>query len=153
MRMFRRRLLAGAVLVAAAALAPPAAGDRVYHSEHLDLTPTGAAPLRSGFVENIKAQGPQVYAHEVFVLNGARPNATYTVTRHFFFKDPACAGGAFASDLAQLQTNGTGNARGDVFVAPEDVAGFEGAHGVRWSVRDSSGTIAYQTACTQVTLD
>ena len=63
-----------------AVLAPPAAADRVYHSEHLQLAPVGGAPLRSGFVENTKAEGPKIYAHEIFVLNGAVPNARYVVT-------------------------------------------------------------------------
>ena len=73
------------------ARAPFAAADRVYHSEHLRFEPVGGAPLRSGFVENIKAKGPRVYAHEIFVLNGARPLATYTVTRNFFFERIATA--------------------------------------------------------------
>ncbi len=138
-----------------AALMPPvAAADRVYHSEHLRLTPMNGAPLRSGFVENIKAEGPMVYAHEIFHLNGARGTTTYTVTRNFFFLDPECSGQlAFPSDVATLKTNVRGNARGDVFVRPSDVAGFEGVHGVRWTVQDASGTIAYQTRCTAVTLD
>jgi hypothetical protein len=43
-------------------------------------------------------------AHEVFVLNGAVPNATYTVTRRFFFQNPECAGDVvFAGDMAELQ--------------------------------------------------
>ena len=71
-----------------AALAPLAAGDAIYHTEHLDLTPVGDATLRSGFVQNIKANGPQIYAHELYVLNGAAASATYTVTRRFFFQDP-----------------------------------------------------------------
>jgi hypothetical protein len=40
------------------------------------LVPVAGAPLRSGFVQNIKAEGPHVYAHEIFVLNGAAPGAT-----------------------------------------------------------------------------
>ncbi len=67
--------MVAAAAVPVAALAPLAAADAVYHSEHLDLAPVGSAPLRSGFVQNIKAEGPNVYAHEVFVLNGAVPNA------------------------------------------------------------------------------
>ena len=54
---------------------------------------------RSGFVENIKAQGPQVYAHELFVLNGASPRTTYTVLRDFCFRDPECAGEAFTEEV------------------------------------------------------
>jgi hypothetical protein len=150
----RRLLWLTASAAALAALAPlPAAGDRVYHSEHLNLAAVGGAPLRSGFVENIKAEGPRIYAHEIFVLNGARPRATYTVTRDFFVLDPDCAGGlVFHSDVATLRTNAAGNARGDAVVEPADVAGFEGVHGVTWTVRNG-GAIAYRTSCTAVTLD
>ena len=140
--------------VALVAFAPAAAADRDYHSEHLNLEPVGGAPLRSGFVENIKAEGPRVYAHEIFVLNGARSRATYTVTRNFFFLDPECDGAlVFDEDVATLRTGAAGNARGDIVVRPEQVAGFEGVHGVRWTVRDTQDTIVYRTACTAVTLD
>jgi hypothetical protein len=137
-----------------AALAPLAAADAVYHTEHLALKPVGGAPLRSGFVQNIKANGPEIYAHELFVLNGAVPRATYTVTRHFFFQDPECDGDlVFASDLAVLETNPAGNARADIFVAPEDAAGLEGVHGVMWTVQDAADAVVYETDCTAVTLD
>ena len=151
MRLFL--LIVSAATVAA--LLPAVAGaDRVYHSEHLRLTPMNGAPLRSGFVENIKAEGPRVYAHEIFHVNGARARTTYTVTRNFFFLDPECSGQlVFLSDVATLRTNLSGNARGDVFVRPSEVEGFEGVHGVRWTVQDSSGAVAYQTRCTAVTLD
>jgi hypothetical protein len=152
----RRLLWLTASAAAFAALAPlPAAADRVYHSEHLDLAAVGGAPLRSGFVQNIKAEGPRIYAHEIFVLNGARKRTVYTVTRDFFFQDPECAGSLVFHDvdIAELRTNASGNARGDVFVEPAEVAGFEGVHGVEWTVRDAAGAIAYRTSCTAVTLD
>lgn len=151
----RRLLWLTASAVALAALAPlPAAADRVYHSEHLNFEAVGGAPLRSGFVQNIKAEGPRIYAHEIFVLNGARARTTYTVTRDFFFQDPECAGElVFHEDVATLRTNASGNAQGDAFVEPADVEGFEGVHGVTWTVRDSAGAIAYRTTCTAVTLD
>jgi len=137
-----------------AALAPLAAADAVYHTEHLDLAPVGGAPLRSGFVQNIKANGPEIYAHELFVLNGAAPNATYTVTRHFFFRAPECDGDlVFPSDLAVLETNPAGNARADIFVSPEDAAGLEGVHGVMWTVQNAADVVVYETDCTAVTLD
>ena len=69
-------------LAAIGLVTAPARADRVYHTEHLDLIPVGGAPLRSGFVQNIKAEGPVVYAHEIFVLKDARPRASYTVTRN-----------------------------------------------------------------------
>jgi hypothetical protein len=151
----RRLLRLTASAAALAALAPlSAAADSVYHSEHLELAAVGGAPLRSGFVQNIKAEGPRIYAHEIFVLNGARARTTYTVTRDFFFQDPGCAGGlVFHENVATLRTNASGNARGDVFVEPAEVEGFEGVHGVTWTVRDAGGAIAYLTACTAVTLD
>jgi hypothetical protein len=156
----RRRLwLTGsAVAVAVAAIAPPpAAADSVYHSEHLDFAAFGGAPLRSGFVENIKAEGPRVYAHEIFVLNGARARTTYSVTRDFFFNDSQCDGDVieliFHERVATLRTNSSGNARTAVFVEPGDVEGFAGVHGVMWTVRTAGGVIEYQTTCTAVTLD
>jgi hypothetical protein len=147
-------VFAASTVLVIAVLASPAAADRVYHSEHLALTPVGGAPLRSGFVENTKAQGPQIYAHEIYVLNGAVPNARYTVTRNFYF-GPNCSDESrvFRSKVADLSTNANGNARADAKVAPEDVAGFEGVHGVLWTVEDVAGTVVYQTACTAVTLD
>jgi hypothetical protein len=147
-------LTGSAVAIAVAAITSPAAADSVYHSEHLDFAAPSGAPLRSGFVENIKAQGPTVYAHELFVLNGAAPRTTYSVTRDFFFDDPGCEGDlVFHEHVATLRTNTSGNARGDAFVEPADVDGFAGVHGVMWTVRTAAGVVAYQTTCTAVTLD
>ena len=108
----------------------------------------------SGFVLNIKAQGPTIYAHEVYVLNGATPDETYTVTNNFYFADPECIGtDVFLTDTALMTTGPRGNARADVFFVPADVEGLEGIHGVIWTLRDSNGDLAYQTTCTAVTLD
>src|SRR4051794_18834977 len=133
-------LLGWATLAAVAVLAPPVMADQVFHSAHLDLTAVGSAPLRSGFVEDIKANGPQIYAHEIFVLNGAAPNANYQVTRNFFPQDPQCRGDvAFHDDVATLATNAAGNAHEDVFITPEQITpGSEGVHGVSWTVRDAA---------------
>ena len=139
--------------IAFAFVVPIAAADSVYHTEHLALRPVGDAPLRSGFVNNIKAQGPMVYAHEVYVLNGALPHETYTVTNNFHFHDPACVDNVFKFDMAVMTTGPSGNARADAKIAPADVAGFEGVSGVFWTVRDSHGVVVYQTECTAVTLD
>ena len=140
-------------LVAAAALASGASADRTYHSQHLDLTPVGSAPLRSGFVQNIKAQGPTVYAHEIIVLNGASPSTTYTVIRNFFFLQPDCSGDVLAEFVTELETNRAGNGRSDFVIRPADVAGFEGLHGVYFSIADETGRVLYRTACSAVTLD
>jgi hypothetical protein len=152
-RLRRLAWLAASASVVAALAPAGATADRVYHSEHLAFTPVGGAPLQSGFVENIKAEGPTLYAHEIFVLNGAQPNTTYVVTRDFYFLDPECDGSlVFHEDVATLRTNAAGNAQGDAVVEPSDVAGFEGVHGVTWTVR-TGGTVVYRTSCTAVTLD
>ena len=150
-----RRVLALMVSVFAfAVIVPGAAADSVYHTEKLPLAAVGDGPLRSGFVLNIKAQGPTIYAHEVYVLNGATPDETYTVTNNFYFADPECIGtDVFPTDTALMTTGPRGNARADVFFVPADVEGLEGIHGVIWTLRDSNGDLAYQTTCTAVTLD
>src|SRR5918995_4504060 len=90
----RTRIAIGltATLLLALMLAPGAAADRVYHSEHVALQPVGGAPLRSGFVENIHANGPRVFAHEIYVLDGAAPNASYEVHLLAYLFDPTCTG-------------------------------------------------------------
>ncbi len=59
-RMSRLLLAAAFAGTAVAAGAPLAAADAVYHSQHIALNPIGGASLRSGFVENIHTDGPQV---------------------------------------------------------------------------------------------
>jgi hypothetical protein len=145
------------------ALAPAASADAVYQTEHLGLTALGGAPLRSGFVQNIKAEGPTIYAHENYVLNGAQPNTAYTVTNNFFVaaiddppedEDTLCTGEVWQTDMAVMTTNASGNAKAGVLIGPADLAGVElGMHGVMWTVRDATDTVVYQTACTGVTID
>ena len=96
----RATLALGAV---ALTLAPSALADAVYHSAHIALTPVGASPLRSGFVENVHPNGPNVFAHEQYVLNGAVPNMTYTVTIHITsLADTTCATPFLNLDTASL---------------------------------------------------
>ena len=79
---------------------PAAAADSVYHTEKLPLAAVGGAPLRSGFVLNIKANGPTIYAHEIYVLDGAAPGETYTVTNNFYDADLAASVMFFPIDTA-----------------------------------------------------
>jgi hypothetical protein len=149
-----RRLL----LIAAAAcvlLVPDvAAGDAVYHSQHVRLHPVGGAPLRSGFVENIHPNGPRVYAHEVYVLNGAQPNTSYQVVLLLFPFSTSCTGTAAVIPTATLDTNGSGNGKAQFFFRPADVppALRGGTHGLIWEV-STGGSLAYATSCSSVTLD
>jgi hypothetical protein len=71
-----------AVLAAAVVLAPAAFGDAIFHSHHVAMNAVGGTPLRSGFVEVIHTNGPIVFSHDNYVLNGAAPDTTYTATLH-----------------------------------------------------------------------
>jgi hypothetical protein len=145
------------VLGACALLLPAsAAADKVYHSEHMPLVAVGGAPLKYGFVENVHPNGPQVYAHEMYSLKGALPNTTYQVFLLVHLGDPGCDSST-ATDFGftELTTNAAGNGTADRFIPTETVpvAIRNQTHGVRWEVRTTSGTLVYQTACTNVTLD
>ena len=130
------------------------AADAVYHTERLAFTPVGGAPLRSGFVVNIHANGPQVYARERYVLNGALPNTTYQINLLAHLNDPTCTTLPAILPTATLQTNQAGNGTAQVVFSPEDVTGFPKAtHCIAWTVMTLNGAVVYRTECTAVTLD
>jgi hypothetical protein len=136
------------------ALAPVAVADEVYHSEHMRLEPVGGAPLGKGFIENIHADGPTIYAQEVYVLNHASPNTAYEVHLLAYPFDPECAGAPTEFGFTTLITNKTGNGRAKRLIRPADVPVElrDATHGIRWEVR-SGGATLYATDCTAVTLD
>lgn len=139
-RTFRIR---STVLLAILATATPvsAAGDTVQHSQHLALHSVANAPLRSGFVENIHAGGPRIYAHEIYVLNGAVPDATFHVTLNAHPFDPSCDGPIGAVlPTATFNTNRAGNGQGRATVAPEDVEESRRTRCSRWPGRPSPGS-------------
>jgi hypothetical protein len=141
-------------LLLALVFAPGAAADRVYHSQHVALTPVGGAPLRSGFVENVHPDGPQVYAHEIYVLNGAVANASLEVHLLAYPFDPTCSGEPADFGFTSLDTDAVGNGSADRFITPADIPPqLRGAtHGVRWEIT-SDGVVLYETGCNAVTLD
>jgi hypothetical protein len=134
-------------------LATDADADRSQHSQHVQLLAVGGAPLKGGFVENIHANGPVVYAHELYVLKGAEPNTTYQVTINLFPFDATCAGAPVLIPTTTLTTNGAGNGVARHTFAPSDVpAAIRNAtHGGYWTI--ASATSSYRTACGTVTLD
>jgi hypothetical protein len=151
-----KRIAAGAAFLGLALLATAsvATADQVYRTEHLPLSPVGDAPLKSGFVNNIHPNGPQVYAKEVYSLKGAEPNAEYTVMLHGYLGSTACEGTAdLEIPTAVLTTNVAGNGKASIKFTPDDVEELRGLTiGVRWTVNDANGP-AYETACTTVVLD
>jgi hypothetical protein len=142
-----------AAVLSSGALAPGASADRTQHSQHVQLLALGGAPLKGGFVENIHANGPVVYAHELYVLTGAEPNTTYQVTINLFPFDPTCAGTPVLIPTETLTTNGAGNGVAQHKFAPSDVppALRNATHGSYWTI--TSATSSYRTACGPVTLD
>ncbi len=133
--------------------AAPALADGTYHSSHYALTPVGAAPLRSGFVENIHPNGPNVFAHEQYVLNGAAPGAGYVVVLAIFPLDTTCSSTPISIPTATIQTNAAGNGVSEHVFTPADAAGLRGLTlGAIWTV-STGGTPAYQTGCETVVLD
>jgi hypothetical protein len=153
--MHRVLVVVVAAVLSVSLTVAPALADAVYHSSHIELLPTGETPLRSGFVENIHANGPNVFAREVYVLNGAQPDTTYGVTLKIFALDPTCTGDPTAVvPTATITTNAAGNGRGEAVFRPADVPVElrNATHGIIWTVSDSSGVV-FSSGCELVTLD
>jgi len=127
--------------------------DSVYHASHVELNPVSGASLRSGFVENIHANGPTVYAHEQYVLNGAAPNTTYQVVLMVFPGDPTCSSAPLTIPTATIQTNAAGNGTAYHVFRPADADGLRGTTvGGIWTV-SAGGSPDYQTGCETIVLD
>jgi hypothetical protein len=155
MNTFRRiAILASITSLALLGTGLAAHADRAYHAAHIALSPVDGAPLRNGFVENIHADGPNNYAHEIYVLGGAEPNATYEVSLSIWTENLACSGSpTLAMTTATLTTDAAGNAVGQKVFTPADADGLRG-HTVSamWTV-SQDGTAAYTTDCEVITLD
>jgi hypothetical protein len=151
----RKTLLAAALVTVGAALWPTSAfADATYHSAHIALLPTADTKGGSGFVENVHANGPNVYAHEQYQLRHAAPGASYQVTLHIYVGDPACKGAALNVPSAVLMTNTAGNAAGSKVFTPADAAGLPKGvpHGIIWTVSAGPGR-SYASGCETVVLD
>lgn len=145
----RQILILAAAAVVAAAFVGTAAGDRVYHTEHLELSGVGGAP-GGGMVVNVHPNGPNVYAHEIYTLRQAVPG-TYQVSLNVFLTSLNCTGSSTAIPTATITTNANGNGWADVKFTPGDVAALRGlTFSISWAV---DGPATYVTACTVVTLD
>jgi hypothetical protein len=149
-RCFPPALAVLLVLLVLALVASPAIADGVYPSQHIALTPVGDFPLRTGFVQNIHANGPVIFAHENYVLNGAAANTTFDVYL-LVHPDSACAYQVAELNTASLTTNVAGNGSAQAIIPPEmaprDVTLF-----LLWELRIGD-TSAYRTVCSMVTMD
>lgn len=134
-------------------VASTAAADQFFHTSHAELTPIGAAPLRSGFVNDIHTNGVTIAAQERYQLNGAMPNTTYSVALLISFTDPTCTVVNLVFQTSAFTTNKSGNGEaGFTFyqTSPPPPPNPQQIY-IRWVV-SSGGVPQYQTACVPVTI-
>jgi hypothetical protein len=136
--------------VAAAVFAGVAAADAVYHTSRIPLQPVTAATPGEGMVVNIHTNGPVIYAHEIYTLQGAVPGS-YEVVLHIDATSLDCSSPTLVLPTATMQTNAAGNARADATFTPEQADGLRG-HTVSafWTI---SGPATYRSSCNLITLD
>src|ERR1700747_3304860 len=130
-----------------------AQADSTYHSAHIALAPISGAPLRSGFVENIHPNGPNVFAHEAYVVNGSEPDASYQVVLMIFPGDTTCASSPITIPTAVVTTNVAGNGTAYHVFTPADAEGLHGLTvGGMW-VLEREATPEYTTSLAVIHLD
>lgn len=149
---FGSRLLVAAVVCGL--WVAPAGADSTYHTGHIALSPLATAPLTSGFVQNIHANGPNVYAHEIYQLNGAEPNTSYQVVLSIWTTNTSCSGDpTLQLPTATLTTNAVGNGLADVVFTPADADGLRGLTvSAMWTLWNGT-TATYATDCEVISLD
>lgn len=132
----------------------PASADSAYHTGHIAFSPVGEAPLTSGFVQNIHANGPNVYAHEIYQLNGAEPSTSYEVVLSIWTSNTSCSGGpTLQLATGELTTNPAGNGRTDIVFTPAAAGGLRGLTvSASWTAWNGT-TAIYATGCEVVSLD
>ena len=153
-RIFIGAALSLTALAALVGSAGTAFADATFHTERISLLPVGGAPLQSGFVVDIHANGPQNYALERYQLDGAAPNTSYQV-QSLVFLNTTCSGApALVAPDATLETNASGNGEAGHQIPPSFIP--PALHGatvtIIWQVL-KGGTVAYQTGCVTVALD
>jgi len=150
--MMRRILLA--LAVAGLMVVPAAAGDAVYRSQQIALTPVAAGEIGSGFVENIHANGPMIYAHEQYALMRGLPLTTYDVVIHISAPaDTNCSAPFFVSPTASFTTNRVGNGSAYHVFTPADAGPLRGATWRAYWTLETSAGVAYTTGCETIVLD
>jgi hypothetical protein len=152
-----RWLAAAGILLAASVPVSAAYADAVFHSARYELSAVGGAPLASGFVIDIHANGPRVYAQERYQLRGAVPATEYQVTL-LAYADTACTQFIQPIPETTMTTDAQGNTHGSVTFTPESVAAFRNptgtaTYGLTWVIGPKGESPAYTTGCQAVSLD
>ena len=150
-------LLVGiAALMLMVATGPAASADGTYHTQKIPFVPVVAGTGGGGFVVNIHANGPNVFAHEEYVVQGAQPLTTYEVTLQVSLaNDPTCSSPLAALVTATITTNAAGNGTAFHVFTPEDISAFN-LHGATihplWTL-STGGQVVYTTGCQTAQLD
>ena len=132
---------------------PTAQADQVFHTTQYPLSSVADGSVH-GWVIDIHAQGPRIYAQERYLLRDVSPGQTY-VMNLYAYADADC------SDLvvsvpgtATLTANVSGNAHAGTTFDPAAVEGLpRTTYHLRWQVTDNTGAVVYETACVPVALD
>jgi len=149
----RSGIVAVAALVTSMGMAVPASADQAFHSQRIPLSAVTGAPLKSGAVIDIHAEGPMIYAQERYVVVGAEPETTYQVTL-LIYTDPACSALLFPITTATMTTNAAGNAQGKATFYPQDVEGLpRTTYYLTWQISMQGGAVTYSTGCIPVMVD
>jgi hypothetical protein len=153
-----RRIVAasGLLLLISATAVPQVFADQTFHTERVALTSANAAPLHSGFVVDIHANGQPVFALERYVLVGAAPDSAYRVDLLVFSTNSTCSGAPFPVPETRLQTNAAGDGEAGIVLTPADIP--QSLHhttiSVIWQVVNlATGAADYQTGCVVVSID
>lgn len=144
-----------ALLAVVASFATTAAAEP-FPAQHFSLVPVSGEPLKKGFVEVIHPDGPQVYAHQVYEVNGAGSNQSYEAVISIWTSNLACAGDpALVLPAAVVDTNPAGNGEADAVFTPEllDALGIRGLTIGGNVTLYREGLPAYSTGCNEVELD
>jgi hypothetical protein len=153
----RRAIITLGVLVLTSATGvPQASADQAFHSEQIPLTSVAGAPLHSGFVVDIHANGPQVFALERYVLVGAAPNTAYRVNDVVFVSSTTCTGPSFVPPGTPLQTDVAGNGEAGIVITPAQIPPslHNTVISIIWQVVNvATGSVNYQTGCVVVAVD
>lgn len=146
-------MFAAAAVAIGAGFTSTAAADQYFHTSHADVSSIGGAPLQSGFVNDIHTNGATISAQERYVLNGAEPNTTYTVSLNIF-SDSTCTTLVRSVPTETFTTNAAGNGEaGHTFAQtapwpPETPPTLRTVY-IQW-VFSSEGVPQYATDCVPV---
>jgi hypothetical protein len=148
-----RRLLL-AVAVVGLAIVPAASADAVYPSQHISLTPVAVGEAGSGFVENIHADGPNIYAHEQYFLRNGLPLTTYEVVIHLSAPtDTTCSAPFLVLPTVSFTTNRAGNGSAYHVFTPTDAGPLRRATWQAYWTLETAAGVAYTTSCVTIVLD